>query len=50
MPREPIPLKREHKRHVVINIADIFRNPSMQNDVIKNCKKFKKVKFKKHNK
>jgi hypothetical protein len=34
MPREALPLKREYK-------GDVFRNPDIQNDVIKNCKKFK---------
>ena len=43
MGRERQPLKREYKKDsVVINIADIFRNPDIQNDVIKNLKKLKK--------
>jgi len=41
MPREPLPLKREHKGDVTINISDIFRNPEMQQEVIKGCKKLK---------
>lgn len=41
MPREPLPLKREYKADVTINIADIFRNPEIQNEVIKECKKLK---------
>lgn len=41
MPREPQPLKREHKGDVTINIADIFRNPEIQKEVIKSCKKLK---------
>jgi hypothetical protein len=43
MPREPLPLplKREHKGDVTINIADIFRNEEMQNEAIKECKKLK---------
>ena len=41
MPREPLPLKREHKGDVTINIADIFRNKEMQNEAIKGCKKLK---------
>ena len=47
MPREPLPLKREHKGDVTINITDIFRNPSMQEEVIKECKKLKPHKSKK---
>ncbi len=41
MPREPLPLKREHKGDVTINIADIFRNEEMQKEAIKGCKKLK---------
>jgi hypothetical protein len=41
MPREPLPLKREHKGDIIINIADIFRNPEMQKEAIKGCKKMK---------
>lgn len=47
MGRERTPLIREHKGDVVISISDIFRNPDMQKEVIKECKKLKKVfKFK----
>ena len=38
MPREPSPLKREYKGNVTINIADIFRNPDIQKEVIKKLK------------
>lgn len=41
MPREPLPLKREHKGDVTINITDIFRNEEMQKEAIKGCKKLK---------
>ena len=47
MPRERIPLKREYKGDVIINIADIFRNPDIQDSVIKELKKFKQTKNKK---
>jgi hypothetical protein len=42
MPREPEPLKRISKKdNITINIADIFRNPDIQKEVIKNVKKLK---------
>jgi hypothetical protein len=41
MPREPLPLKREHISDITINIADIFRNEEMQKEAIKGCKKLK---------
>lgn len=41
MPRDPLPLKREHKGDVTINIADVFRNEEMQKEAIKGCKKLK---------
>lgn len=42
MPREHTPLIRERKKgEVVINIAEIFRNPDVQNQVVKNIKKMK---------
>ena len=42
MPREHIPLIRERKKEeIVINIAEIFRNPDIQRQVIKNIKKIK---------
>ncbi len=41
MPRERLPLKREHKGDVTINIVDIFRNPEMQKEAIEGCKKLK---------
>ena len=42
MPRENTPLIRERKKgEVVINIAEIFRNPDIQMQVIKNIKKIK---------
>ena len=47
MPREKLPLKREYKGNVTINIANIFRNEEIQNEVIKTCKKFKSSKRKK---
>ena len=43
MPREQTPLVREKKKgEIVINIAEIFRNPDVYNQVIKNIKKIKK--------
>ena len=44
MPREAAPLKREYKGEVIINIWDIFRNPEIQNEVIRNLKSRKKNK------
>ena len=41
MPRERLPLKREHKGDVTINIAEIFRNEEIQKEVIKVCKALK---------
>jgi hypothetical protein len=41
MPRERLPLKRENKGVVIVNIADIFRNEDIQNEVISACKKLK---------
>jgi hypothetical protein len=42
MPREHTPLIRERKKEeIVINIAEIFRNPDIQLQVIKNIKKIK---------
>lgn len=41
MPRERVPLKREYKGDLTINIAQIFRNEEVQKEVIKRCKKFK---------
>ena len=41
MPRERVPLKREHKGDLTINISQIFRNEEIQKEVIKRCKKFK---------
>ena len=41
MPREHTPLVREKKGDVVINIAEIFRNPDVCNQVVKNIKKIK---------
>ena len=42
MGRERTPLKREHKGVVTINIRDIFRNPDIQDNVIKEVKKIAK--------
>ena len=42
MPRERIPLKREYKGDINININDIFRNPDIQDEVIKSISKIKK--------
>ena len=42
MPRERIPLKREYKGDINININDIFRNPDIQDEVIKTLSKIKK--------
>ena len=42
MPRERSTFKREHKGNATINIADIFRNPEIQKEAIKECKKLKK--------
>jgi hypothetical protein len=42
MPREHTPLIRERKKgEVVINIAEIFRNPDVCNQAVKNIKKIK---------
>ena len=42
MPREHTPLIRERKKgDIVINIAEIFRNPDIQIQVVKNIKKIK---------
>lgn len=41
MPREHTPLVREKKGDVVINIAEIFRNPDVYNQVVKSIKKIK---------
>ena len=46
MPREPLPLKRKHKGDIIINIADIFRNPEIQKQIIKKCKILKPRKTK----
>jgi len=46
MGRERTPLKREHKGEVTINIRDIFRNPDVQDNVIKAVKKMAKRKKK----
>lgn len=46
MPRERLPLKREYKGDVVINIAEIFRNEEIQKEVIKGCKELKPRKSK----
>jgi len=43
VPRESTPLKREFKGDITINIADIFRNPDMQKQAIKGCKKLKRA-------
>jgi len=39
MPRERLPFKREYKGDITINIAEIFRNPDMQNEAIRGCKR-----------
>ena len=39
MGRERTPLNREYKGVVTINIRDIFRNPDIQDNVIKEVKK-----------
>ena len=44
MHRERTPFKREFKGDIIINIADIFRNPEIQDHVIKECMKLKNVK------
>ena len=42
MPREKSPLVRgTYKKEVTINIRDIWRNPDIQDEVIKNVKKLK---------
>jgi hypothetical protein len=46
MSREKTPLKREHKGDIIINITEIFRNPEMQKEAIKGCKKLKSSKQK----
>lgn len=47
MPRELIPLKRENKGDTIINIGKIFRNPDIQNEVVKKLKEFKPKKVEK---
>jgi hypothetical protein len=42
MGRERQPLKREYKGEVTINIREIFRNPDIQDNVIKEMKKITK--------
>lgn len=46
MGRERTPLKREYKGDVTINIREIFRDPDIQDQVIKNVKKMAKCKKK----
>ena len=46
MGRERRPMKREYIGDVTIKIRDIFRNPDMQNSVIKEVKKMSKRKKK----
>ena len=46
MPREPLPLKREKKGEITIDIGRIFRNEDVQKQVIKNCKKINPTKNK----
>ena len=46
MPRERLPIKREKKGDLVINITEIFRNPQMQKEAMKGCKKLKPRKHK----
>lgn len=41
MGREKTPLKRAKKGDVTINISDIFRNPDIQKQVIKNIGKIR---------
>jgi len=41
MGREKTPLKRESKGNVTINIRDIFRNPDVQDEVIKEINSLK---------
>ena len=41
MGRERKPLKREYKGEININVAEIWRNPDMQDEAIKGCKKIK---------
>lgn len=48
MGREKQPLKREYKGDVIININDIFRNPDIQDEVIKELKKVSNNKNKKN--
>ena len=42
MGRERMPLKREYKGEISISIRDIFRNPDIQDNVIKEINKFNK--------
>ena len=49
MGRERTPFKRQYKGEITISIGDIFRNPDIQNDVIKEVRRITKRrdKFKK---
>jgi hypothetical protein len=42
IPIERTLLKREYKGEITINIVDIFRNPDIQDSVIKEVKKIKR--------
>jgi len=42
MGRKRTPLKREYKGEITINIRAIFRNPDIQDNVIKEVKKIAK--------
>ena len=42
MGRERTPIKRQPKDEVTMNVAEIWRNPDMQDEVIKECKKLTK--------
>jgi len=43
MGRERTAFKREKKGDIIINIAEIFRNPEMQEQAIDGCKKLKRT-------
>ncbi len=41
MGRERTPLKREKKGNITINVGNLWRNPDIQDSVIKELNKFK---------
>ena len=46
MPKKKKKIKKKKKGDLVINITEIFRNPQMQKEAMKGCKKLKPRKHK----